>query len=147
MIDFMFIFDIDGVLADSSHRQNTLPDGTLDLDNWRKQSTPEKIAKDKPLLYAKYAKLLHKLGFTVKISTARVMSNEDYKWIKKYVGIDKHHIFSRPQGCFDMDSELKRNHFKVLSRQKNYDKMRFYDDNIHNIRMAKTLGIKAKLVN
>ena len=42
----LFIFDLDGTTIDSSHRQNTLPDGSLNLDAWVRNNTPEKIARD-----------------------------------------------------------------------------------------------------
>ena len=42
----LFIFDLDGTTIDSSHRQNTLPDGSLNLDAWVRNNTPEKIAAD-----------------------------------------------------------------------------------------------------
>jgi len=35
------IFDLDGTIIDSSHRQATLPDGTLNLPAWIENSTPK----------------------------------------------------------------------------------------------------------
>jgi len=43
------IFDLDGTVLDSSHRQATKPDGTLDLAKWFENATPEKIFQDKVL--------------------------------------------------------------------------------------------------
>ena len=37
------LFDLDGTMIDSSHRQNTLADGSLDLAHWIENNTPEKI--------------------------------------------------------------------------------------------------------
>ena len=41
-----FIFDLDHTVIDSSHRQATLPNGDLNLQHWRENATPEKIAQD-----------------------------------------------------------------------------------------------------
>ena len=46
---YMPVFDIDGVLFDATHRQATLPDGSLNLEKYRELATPENIAKDRPL--------------------------------------------------------------------------------------------------
>ena len=48
-----FIFDLDHTVIDSSHRQATLPDGSLDLDHWRENSTAGMIRRDKLLPLAK----------------------------------------------------------------------------------------------
>ena len=46
MLKNISIFDMDGTIIDSSHRQATLPDGTLNLSAWIENATPAKIAKD-----------------------------------------------------------------------------------------------------
>ena len=45
----IWVFDLDGTTIDSTHRQITNPDGTLNLDLWRHNSTRSKIFKDKLL--------------------------------------------------------------------------------------------------
>ena len=42
----IWVFDLDGTVIDSSHRQITNKDGTLNLDLWRHNSTRSKIFKD-----------------------------------------------------------------------------------------------------
>ena len=49
MIKNIVIFDLDGTTIDSSHRQATKSDGTLDLAHWFDNATPEKIFQDKLL--------------------------------------------------------------------------------------------------
>jgi hypothetical protein len=41
-----FIFDLDHTVIDSSHRQLTNADGSLDLAHWRENCTHEKIMAD-----------------------------------------------------------------------------------------------------
>ena len=40
------IFDLDGVVIDATHRQAIHPDGSLNLEMYRKLSTAANIAKD-----------------------------------------------------------------------------------------------------
>ena len=49
MIRNISIFDLDGTVIDSSHRQATKPDGTLNLEHWFENATPDKIAQDRIL--------------------------------------------------------------------------------------------------
>ena len=41
-----FIFDLDHTVIDSSHRQITRPDGSLDLAAWRRHNTRANIMRD-----------------------------------------------------------------------------------------------------
>ena len=70
---FRTIFDLDGTVIDSSHRKATLPDGSLDLDHWIENCTPEKIAGDSLLPLAGYMRQVYP-HHEVLICTARVMS-------------------------------------------------------------------------
>lgn len=49
----MHVYDIDGVLLDSNHRHNYLPDGSLDFHDYFRNSIPEVMAKDIVLPLAK----------------------------------------------------------------------------------------------
>jgi hypothetical protein len=49
----IYIFDLDHTVIDSSHRQLTRADGSLDLDHWIENCTREKIYQDKLLPLAK----------------------------------------------------------------------------------------------
>jgi hypothetical protein len=44
-----FIFDLDHTVIDSSHRQLTLADGSLDLAHWVDNCTRAQIMRDRPL--------------------------------------------------------------------------------------------------
>jgi hypothetical protein len=48
-----FIYDLDHTVIDSTHRQATLADGSLDLAHWIENNTPELIARDSLLPLAK----------------------------------------------------------------------------------------------
>ena len=74
------IFDLDGTVIDSSHRQATLPDGTLNLAHWFENATPEKIFKDKILPLAQQIRKRSKAGDYTMICTARTLSDADLEF-------------------------------------------------------------------
>ena len=69
-----FIFDLDHTIVDSSHRQATRPDGSLDLDHWREHSTAKLIERDTLLPLAhEWRKIQRRQGAKIIVCTARVM--------------------------------------------------------------------------
>ena len=70
-----FIFDLDGTVIDSSHRQGDT------LDDWRRMNTPANIAKDSTLpLFAQMRDAIAD-GHDVIICTSRVMGLADFTWL------------------------------------------------------------------
>lgn len=53
MFKRIHVYDVDGILLDSSHRHNYFPDGSLDFANYFANCTPEILARDKVLPLAK----------------------------------------------------------------------------------------------
>ena len=140
----LFIFDLDGTAIDSSHRQNTLPDGSLNLDAWRENSTPEMVARDTLLPLGEG----WKAGLTGKIAiiTARVLTHADYAFLRNN-GLHYDFIYSRPEGDMMPDAILKRMALyelcKDLGRSMVYLRQFaiFFDDNASVRKMADKLGI------
>jgi hypothetical protein len=147
----LFIFDLDLTLICSRHRQATLPDGSLDLDHWIENNTPEKIMQDSLLpLGRQVAHYLRTVppGRINIACTARYMQKADYKMLRKYnLNFDK--ILSRPKGNSEPDHLLKE---KLLRKFALTQKMPFkrlmaqaiiWDDN-ENVRNHLTeYGLKA----
>ena len=106
MIKNITIFDLDGTIIDSSHRQATLADGTLNLPAWKENATPEKIFADKVLPLATQVRRRQKAGDYVMVCTARQMSDADFEFLQN-VGICPDKIISRPTGNNTPDGELK----------------------------------------
>ncbi len=142
MIKNISIFDLDGTCVNSSHRQATLADGTLNLAAWFANATPEKIAQDKLLPLAKEISNRKDKGDYVIICTARNMSSADYEFLKKN-NMVAHKIISRPVGNMEADGSLKAKQlssFLSLRQFKRASKVMF--DDAQSVRSAiRKIGI------
>ena len=129
MIKNILIFDLDGTTIDSSHRQATKPDGTLDLAHWFDNATPEKIFKDKLLPLSRQMHKRCKAGDYVIVCTARTMQDADFEFLQDNgLCVDK--IIYRPKGNMEADAELKRKQLSSLfnlKQFKNANKVMFDD--------------------
>ena len=101
-----FIFDLDHTIVDSSHRQATRPDGSLDLDHWREQSTPAMIERDTLLPLAHEWRKAHRKGAQIIVCTARVMGIADYRYLTSR-GLFADKVISRRDGDSTADDLLK----------------------------------------
>lgn len=137
----MLIFDLDGTVIDSSHRQLAKPDGSLDLDAWRKHSTPEKVAGDSLLPLARLMRHALATNKEVAICTARVLGDADRAFLREH-GLDAPVVLSRDgEGDNRPDAQLKRE--KLLSLGVDLRGATMYDDNQSVLAMARELGINA----
>lgn len=140
-----FIFDLDGTVIDSSHRKATLPDGSLDLDHWIENCTPEKIARDSLLPLAGYMRAVFPQRETL-VCTARVMSDADYEFLFDH-GLQADAILSRPRNNHLPDGILKeyllRGH--ATARGMAWDEFAatsiMYDDNASVINTLRGAGL------
>lgn len=108
------IFDIDNTLVDSSHRQCTNADGTLNLAHWIENNTPELIQKDALLPCINTIRNDYKAGNIIVLCTARVLSDADYEFFMEN-DIPFHHMLDRPQGCLAKDADLKEFHLRLFA--------------------------------
>lgn len=144
-----YIFDLDHTVIDSSHRQLTRADGSLDLQNWIENCTAEKINQDKLLPLARLMRSAYSNGHHVIICTARNLSVYDHCYLADN-NLRADYILSRPDGDNRGDAELKRDLLINYFASKNIPLARwtrnavFYDDNQAVLGMAKALGITAK---
>ena len=141
-----YIFDLDHTVVDSSHRQLTSVDGSLDLQNWIANCTKEKILADKVLPIADIKRSAYNRGDNVIICTARVLSVWDHVFLADN-NLRSHAILSRAKGDDRLDHEMKRDlllkHFKSLKIPvaRWTRNAVFYDDNQGVLDMANKLGI------
>lgn len=145
----MIIFDLDHTVIDSSHRQSTLPCGSLDLAHWIENNTPEKIAKDSLLPLATHWKGLRAKGETIGVCTARVLQDADYQFLADN-GLDCDFILSREMGDNSGDGILKEKLLRQYADKIStpFDAFTanikaFYDDNKIVLKTLDALNIKA----
>ena len=126
------IFDLDGTVIDSSHRQNyDLKTGALNLEHWRENSTREKIMGDSLMPLADYWRsLLTETNDYVMVCTARVCTEHDLEFLNIH-GLYAQKIFSRKEGDSSRDFDLKvrqLNPYLQLNQFRNQTAI-MYDDN------------------
>ena len=143
MNEHIYIFDGDGTIIDSSHRGLINSDGSINLEYWKENSTPEKIAKDKMLPLWDYAQWLKSQGHRLIFCTARELGKADHQFFIRH---NFHKIFdriiSRPIGDTTADHILKAKQLQYLFNLKwAKDKPKFfYDDNAFNRKALSDLG-------
>jgi len=143
-----FIFDLDHTVIDSSHRQLTKADGSLDLTHWRENCTHEKIMADTLLPLARTMQDAINNGQNVIICTARVLGRSDIIFLAKH-GLLASVILSRPEGDTTPDAELKTRLLKQHCQTVGITWARFtrsaymFDDNVNVLAEMKSHGIQA----
>ena len=141
-----FIYDLDHTVIDSTHRQATLADGSLDLAHWIDNNTPEKIARDSLLPLAKQMRENFKRGAEIVVCTARVLQCADYEFLREH-GLHAHAILSRPMGDNTSDHLLKERLLREYARKRGISWARFckfstmLDDNQNVITHLTNMGL------
>ena len=141
-----FIYDLDNTVIDSSHRQATLADGSLDLAHWIENNTPEKIARDSLLPLAKQMRENFKRGAEIVVCTARVLQCADYEFLREH-GLRAHAILSRQMGDNTSDHLLKERLLREYARKRGISWARFckfstmLDDNQNVITHLTNMGL------
>ena len=143
-----FFFDLDHTVIDSSHRQITRPDGSLDLAAWVRNNTKANIMADTLLPLAAQWRRLAKKNATIIICTARVMGEHDYEYLRAN-GLRWDVCLSRPMGDSTPDAELKERMIRRYAQARPMSWARFcatsvfYDDNKNVLAMLDRIGIRA----
>lgn len=152
MYKAIHVYDLDGVLVDTSHRYRNKPDGTIDLEYWFKMRTEKNIAKDKLLpLAQQYVNDCLNPEIYVIICTARLYHVWDIAFIYGKLGAPNK-LMMRGETLKEYhapDAALK---LRKLSRLFNLQQFKnlprfFWEDNIKNIEATKHLFTKTFLVH
>ena len=138
----LFVYDIDGVLLDSSHRYRTVLVGEgiekiekIDLNYWRKNE--KHCKKDKLLeLASEYKKRLNQKNAYVIIATSRIIKSRDYRAIRTKLGLP-HALISRNNdnqkgGMLKLNGILDIMYKAELNNIKKVD---IYEDNIEYLKI------------
>ena len=141
------IFDLDATVIDSSHRQICKPDGSLDLAEWKRNSTYPKVMADRLLPLANHWNRIQKMkNVFIAICTARVMSGADLDYLR-IKGLKANEIMSRSETDHRPDAIMKKAKILAFLREHKITKLSnvtFYDDNKNVLEMLLDLGINAK---
>ena len=143
-----YFFDLDHTVIDSSHRQLTRPDGSLDLAAWRRNNTKANIMADTLLPLATQWRRADKKGATIIICTARVMGEHDYEYLRRH-GLRGDACLSRREGDTTPDADLKEKMIRKYAQARPMSWARFcatsifFDDNANVLSMLDRIGIKA----
>ena len=144
-----YIFDLDHTVVDSSHRQATRPDGSLDLDHWKANSTPAMIERDTLLPLAHEWRKIHRKGGTIIVCTARVMGYADYFYLGSR-GMFAEKIISRQEGDTTPDDLLKLRGLRQYAAEQGMSWRRFcassmmFDDNLNVIQTLTNNGLSCQ---
>jgi len=146
MFDRIHVYDLDGVIVDTSHRYRNKSDGTIDLDHWL--ANRYKMGQDKLLpLAEQYLKdCLNPHIYTV-ICTSRVEHINDVRYILTVLGAPNK-LLMRPYGNTEADAVLKRRQLQRIFNLRQFSKLpkKFWEDNPRNINACRDLFDKAFLV-
>lgn len=141
MFKLIHVYDLDGVLIDTSHRYRNLPNGAIDLDYWITNRTREKIAQDKllPLAHQYIKDCINPEIYTV-ICTSRQDHALDREYLANYLGLpDK--LIMRPVDNHESDDVLKRRQLQRIFNLKQFQNLprQFWEDNKKNIEACRDL--------
>lgn len=140
------IFDLDGTVIDSSHRQATRADGSLDLDHWIERNKPHLIMQDSLLPLARVMRIIKANGHKVIVCTARAYQIADEEFLALN-GLNYDAYLSRnAKGDMRGDAELKtqllNDYFKGLGyKSVSAAKPMMFDDNLKVIDAMINLGV------
>jgi phosphoglycolate phosphatase-like HAD superfamily hydrolase len=140
------IFDLDGTVIDSTHRQATKADGSLDLDHWFENNTQEKILRDSLLPLADSMRALMAAGHKIVICTARAVQDAD----KLFLAVNRlpyHALLHREMGNMESDASLKIRLLEQYFIAEGFNnaaeaKALMFDDNLKVIDAMLSIGIK-----
>ena len=135
MIKKLSVFDLDGVLIDSTKRYRTMvKDGKemIDLDYWR-ENEHKAFYADRllPLAHGYFDKIMNDKSVYVVLATARVLNEPDRQFIREILGFEGH-IISRKNGDNRSGGLLKvlgLRKLLALAQFKNLERLEMFEDN------------------
>lgn len=121
------VFDLDGVLLDASHRITLNPDGSLDLDKYRQDTTAANVMMDKNLPLMAVIHALNEVGRDYHVATARVLCTHSQRLLKSRC-IFPNKIISRGENDTRKDWLLKITGIQAEFSQRYFKDILLIDD-------------------
>ena len=101
------IFDLDGTVICSRHRQRLKPNGDLDLDHWiANRADREMVFSDRLLPLSRFWMALQAYGDAPAICTSRVVTDLEYEFLEKN-GLRYGNFMHRAEGDTRGDAAYK----------------------------------------
>ena len=122
------VFDLDGCLADSSHRYKLADNGKIDLQYWRQNSHKVMLDKPLPLIYT-YKQGLRCPNTTTIIATARTWCNNSSLWVLTHLGAPDVLIHRRGENDKRGGAAMKINGIKRLLDTSQFATINVFEDN------------------
>jgi len=135
--NLIFIFDLDGTVIDSSHRQGE------SLADWFRMNTRENILKDEPLPLSEKLLELYRRGYQILICTSRSLSKNDYDYLHDVLNIPYGiKMIGRKEGEQTPSFAMKKKKLSYLENFKHSrDKIKILiDDEENNLLSFEELG-------
>lgn len=131
-----FIFDLDGTLADDSHRQHHMENG-----DWSQYFA---LCHADPLIahIAECANALHAFGYRIVVISGRneEVRAETLKWLEKNLKCAVDHVYLRRKGDFRANSTVKLEALAEL-RALGYEPLMVFDDQPQVCSMWRAAGV------
>ena len=128
------IYDLDGTIVCSLHRYRTIDGLRIDLDYW-KENQGKAMGDSLLPLAAQYKTDLADPNCFVIIATARVMGDNDYRFVREILG-NPDYLISRKEGDTISGGLLKIKGLQKFFNLKNFKdaEITFYEDNIQYLK-------------
>jgi hypothetical protein len=128
------IYDMDGTIVCSLHRYRTIDGLRIDLDYW-KENQGKAMGDSLLPLAAQYKTDLADPNCFVIIATARVMGDNDYRFVREILG-NPDYLISRKEGDTISGGLLKIKGLQKFFNLKNFKdaEITFYEDNIQYLK-------------
>jgi hypothetical protein len=116
------ICDIDGTIANISHRVELIP---TEVDKKQRDWKPFNEAGQHDVPYDHVVTLLRvfeEIGWVIILSTGRqeLYKRETQDWLHKH-NVPYHELFMRPKGDLRSDTEIKKDHYATLISMQDLD--------------------------
>ena len=131
------VVDIDGTIADNSHRTHLVEGKKKDWSKFFDKMGDDKPIRESILLVQKY----FREGLTVLIATGRLKKYEvlTTNWLDKHIGVDEYLLFQRENNDFRSSVDLKKE--IILNIQGRFDIKIIMENDEKIVQMYKAQGL------
>lgn len=140
-----FIFDVDGTIADCSHRLHFI-DGSLGVKDW--DAFYDACKEDEPITNVMRVLITLENSYEIIFITGRPERVQDITcdWLDFHMLLRPYQIFMRKDGDHRPDYQVKREIYETQIKDK-YDVIGVFEDRDQCVQMWRDLGLQCYQVN